>query len=97
MYAEASAWCIASTREIMVIIMVVFYGTFNIACCCKLAKSFLIKVTAEAHSELPRLSLLSWTQPNTVRLQFPASLASYMSLCDCFLTVGCEWKASHLW
>lgn len=73
MYAEAST---ASTREIMVIIMVVFYGTFNIAFCCKLAKSFLIKVTVQARSELTRLSLLSWAQLNTVRLHFPTSLAS---------------------
>lgn len=96
MYAEASAWCTASTQEIMVIIMVVFYGTFNVAFCCKLAKSFLIKVTVEAHSELTRLSLLSWVQLNTVTLHFPASLTRSMSSCDCFLTMGCEWKASHL-
>lgn len=76
MYAEASARCTASTREIMVIIMVVFYGTFNIAFCCKLAKSFLIKVTVQARSELTWLSLLSWAQLNTVRLHFPTSLAS---------------------
>lgn len=71
MYAEASAWRAASTREITVIIIVVFDGTFNIAFCCKLAKSFLIKVIVEAHSELTRLSLLSWVQLNTMTLQFP--------------------------
>ena len=52
MYAEASAWYAVSTREIIVITMVVFYGTLNIAFCCKHTNSFLIQVIVETHPKL---------------------------------------------